>query len=95
MSQVLEVIPKSVFSILSQLIQLQTEKMQQLPVELELEKVPQFAQLQHRYVLAKSTHRISVFTEGVLAMEQTLLGVIEVDPRKVLSNGIRKASSTL
>ena len=87
---VLEVIPKNVFSILNQLIELQTKQMRQLPVMLELEHISKYTQLQQRYVLAKSTHKISVFTEGVLAMEQTLLGVIEVDPRKVLSNGIRK-----
>jgi hypothetical protein len=29
-------------------------------------------------VLRQATHRISVFTEGILAMETTLLGVIEV-----------------
>lgn len=88
--QVLEVIPKNVFAILNQLIDLQTKKMRQLPVQLELAQVANFAQMDQRYVLARSTHKISVFTEGVLAMEQTLLGVIEVDPRKVLSTGIRK-----
>ena len=36
------------------------------------------------------THRISIFTEGILAMEKTLLGVIQVDPRQILNDGIRK-----
>ena len=36
------------------------------------------------------THRISVFTEGILAMETTLLGVIEVNPRQILNDGVRK-----
>jgi WASH complex subunit strumpellin len=33
---------------------------------------------------------VSVFTEGVLAMEKTLMGIIEVDPKKLLQDGIRK-----
>lgn len=33
---------------------------------------------------------VSVFTEGVLAMEQTLLGVIRVEPRRILHDGLRK-----
>jgi hypothetical protein len=36
------------------------------------------------------THSVSVFTEGILAMETTLLGVIQVDPRQILNDGIRK-----
>ncbi len=34
--------------------------------------------------------QVSVFTEGVLAMEKTLMGIIEVDPKKLLQDGIRK-----
>jgi hereditary spastic paraplegia protein strumpellin len=30
------------------------------------------------YALARATHSVSVFTEGILAMETTLVGVIEV-----------------
>ena len=36
------------------------------------------------------TYSISVFTEGVLAMKSTLYGVIKVDPKKLLEDGIRK-----
>ena len=40
--------------------------------------------------MAKLTHSISVFTEGILAMKSTLYGVIKVDPKKLLEDGIRK-----
>ena len=36
------------------------------------------------------THRISVFTEGILAMDTTLVGVIQVEPRQLLEDGIRR-----
>lgn len=42
-----------------------------------------------RYELAASTHSISLFARGLLAMEKTLVGVIEVDARQLLEQGIR------
>lgn len=49
-----------------------------------------YAQLDLRYELAKLTHQVSVFTEGVLVMEKTLLGVIQVEPRQILEEGLRR-----
>ena len=43
-----------------------------------------------RFDLAKLTHEISRFTEGILEMEKTLLGVIRVDPRQILEEGLRR-----
>ena len=40
--------------------------------------------------VAKLTHQISTFTEGMLSMKSTLVGVIQVDPKKLLEDGIRK-----
>lgn len=31
-----------------------------------------------------------MFTDGILAMDRTLYGVIEVDPKQMLEDGIRK-----
>jgi WASH complex subunit strumpellin len=88
--RVLEVVPKKVFSTLRELIEMHATQMKPLPVRLELTRAGELAQMPQRYKLAKATHEISVFTEGILKMEQTLLGVIEVDPRRVLEDGIRK-----
>uniref|UniRef100_A0A673J3T9 WASH complex subunit 5 n=1 Tax=Sinocyclocheilus rhinocerous TaxID=307959 RepID=A0A673J3T9_9TELE len=40
--------------------------------------------------VAKLTHAISVFTEGILMMKTTLVGIIKVDPKQLLEDGIRK-----
>ena len=40
--------------------------------------------------MAKLTHAISVFTDGMLMMKSTLVGVIKIDPKKLLEDGIRK-----
>ena len=49
-----------------------------------------WAQLEPRHRLARATHRISVLTEGVLTMQTTLLGVVKVDPKELLTDGIRR-----
>ena len=38
--------------------------------------------------LAKSTHRISVFTEGILAMDATMLGIIQARPPQPTSSRV-------
>lgn len=88
--RVLEIVPISVFELLDQIIRLQTTEMRAVPVRMELIHLKGLAQTDARYTLAKLTHRISVFTEGILAMRKTLLGDIQVDPRRILEEGIRK-----
>eukprot|EP01103_Thecamoeba_quadrilineata_P007563 TRINITY_DN17421_c0_g1_i1.p1 TRINITY_DN17421_c0_g1~~TRINITY_DN17421_c0_g1_i1.p1 ORF type:complete len:1167 (+),score=245.82 TRINITY_DN17421_c0_g1_i1:17-3517(+) len=88
--RVLEVIPQTMFITLSEIIDIQTNRLHELPTKIEKERMKEVSQLEERYKLAKATHDISVFTEGILAMETTLVGIIEVDPKKVLEDGIRK-----
>ena len=49
-----------------------------MPARLDKDKMKEFAQLEDRYEVAKLTHSISVFTEGVLMMKTTLVGVVKV-----------------
>ena len=88
--RVLQTIPETMFGILDDIAALQSTRLQELPTKVEVDELKDYAQLEQRYELAKSTHRISVFTEGILAMDDTLIGVIEVKPRQLLEDGIRK-----
>jgi len=87
---VLEIIPKTVFNILKQVISLQTDRIPQLSAKVEKERIREFAQFDARFELAELTYQISVFTEGILAMETTLVGVDRVIPKQLLEDGIRK-----
>lgn len=87
---VLEVIPVSVFRVLSEIEQIQTHRMPPIPIRLEAKDLKDYAQLDLRFELSKLTHQVSVFTEGVLVMEKTLLGVIQVEPRQILQEGLRR-----
>ena len=35
------------------------------------------------------THKVSVFSKGLLNMKSTLVGIVRVDPRELLESGIR------
>ncbi len=87
---VLEVIPVSVFKILSEIEQIQTHKMTPIPTRFEAKDLKNYAQLDLRFELSRLTHQVSVFTEGVLVMQKTLLGVIQVEPRRILEEGLRR-----
>lgn len=88
--KVLQIIPESMFRLLDQIIRLQTDRIKEVPTRLDKDKLKDYAQLQERYEVARLTHAISVFTEGMLAMKSTLYGVIKVDPKQLLEDGIRK-----
>ena len=47
--QVLQIIPQTMFSLLSQIIQLQTHHIKEVPTRLEKEKLRDYAQLDQRY----------------------------------------------
>lgn len=87
---VLDIVPKSVFTVLDQIIKLKTHHLKALPTKMERKYLRDFAQFQSRHTLAKATHQVSVFTEGVLAMKATLVGIIRLDPNQLLEDGIRK-----
>ncbi|GBG30204.1 ABC transporter G family member 5 [Hondaea fermentalgiana] len=87
--RVLSVIPRTMFDMLMQVTDLLVERLPAVPTRLEASKLREFSQAETRFRVAELSHWVSVFTEGVLAMQTTLLGVVEVDPRQLLEDGIR------
>ncbi|KAL5456944.1 hypothetical protein EMCRGX_G034172 [Ephydatia muelleri] len=88
--KVMQIIPQSMFIVLHQIIDILTNRMQEVPTRLDKDKMKEAAQLDARYEVAKLTHDISVYTEGVLMMKTTLVGIIKIDPKQLLEDGIRK-----
>jgi len=92
---VLEVVPKSMFEILAKIINIQTKKLKEIPSKVDINKLrEEYAQLGDRQKLAQHTYAVSVFTRGILAMETTLVGVVQIDPKQLLEDGIRKVCLT-
>ncbi|KAF0972785.1 hypothetical protein FDP41_009034 [Naegleria fowleri] len=86
----LEIIPMSMFSILNKIIDVQTNRLEELPTKLPRSELKRFSQLDERYDLSRATYEVSKYTEGILAMERTLMGIVEIDPKQLLEDGIRK-----
>uniref|UniRef100_A0A182IM32 Strumpellin n=1 Tax=Anopheles atroparvus TaxID=41427 RepID=A0A182IM32_ANOAO len=88
--KVVQIIPETMFTILAQIVDLQTNVLRELPARLEKEKMKEYAQFEERFQVAKLTYTLSTFTEGILAMQTTLVGVVELDSKKLLEDGIRR-----
>lgn len=43
-----------------------------------------------RFELAKKTHEITLLTQGMLVLDKTMMGIIELDPKEILVDGLRK-----
>lgn len=63
--KVLQIIPETMFGTLAKIIHLQTDVIKELPTRLEKDKLKEFSQLEERFQVAKLTHSISVFSEGM------------------------------
>uniref|UniRef100_A0A8W7PH59 Strumpellin n=1 Tax=Anopheles coluzzii TaxID=1518534 RepID=A0A8W7PH59_ANOCL len=88
--KVVQIIPETMFALLAQIVDLQTNVLRELPARLEKERMKEYAQFEERFQIAKLTYTLSTFTEGILAMQTTLVGVVELDSRKLLEDGIRR-----
>jgi len=88
--EVLGIVPVSVFAILIQMSDLLERRLQCLPARVQADKLITYAQLGDRYKLNMMAHEISVFADGILQMEKTILGGIEVHPHKLVDEGLRK-----
>lgn len=86
---VMSVVPRAVFATLSGIIELLQARLPQLPAKLAAAALGQAAALEARQTLTTASHRIARFTDGVMSMGETLLGVVAVDPRDLLRDGVR------
>uniref|UniRef100_A0A2M4ABQ8 Strumpellin n=1 Tax=Anopheles triannulatus TaxID=58253 RepID=A0A2M4ABQ8_9DIPT len=88
--KVVQIIPETMFTLLAQIIELQTNVLRELPARLERERMKEYAQFEERFQIAELTHTLSTFTEGILAMQTTLVGVVQLDSKALLEGGIRR-----
>jgi len=87
---VLQIIPISIFDLLEDIIILLTKNLKTIPLKFNRTELRDYAQYEERQKMASTTYQISVFTESILVMETYLIGVVEVDPRTILEDGIRR-----
>jgi WASH complex subunit strumpellin len=88
--RVLHIIPISIFDVLKNIQRILVDHLTECPTKLPRRDLKGQSQLEIRQKLSSCTADISKFATGVLAMESTLVGVIQVDPHQLLEDGIRK-----
>lgn len=88
--KVLQIIPLSMFNLLARIIQIQTDKLKEVPTLLEKERLKEFSQLDLRYEIANYTYLISLYTQGILQLKSTEIGCITINSKQLLEDGIRR-----
>mmetsp|Transcript_27221 Transcript_27221/g.41709 ORF Transcript_27221/g.41709 Transcript_27221/m.41709 type:complete len:1354 (+) Transcript_27221:293-4354(+) len=86
--EILDVIPKSIFSSFGRIADKQNKSLMRLPSKIESEKLGDYALLDDRYNLAKLTYELSVLTKGIIEMEK--IDSLKMNPRRLLEEGLRK-----
>lgn len=86
----LSIIPKNIFEKLQDISVILTNSVKTMEPKMLKELLKDFACFDERFILAKRTHEISMLTEGMLILDKTLMGVVEIDPKEILEDGIRK-----
>ncbi|KAG5475401.1 hypothetical protein LSCM1_03514 [Leishmania martiniquensis] len=87
---VLQVIPTSIFEVLHKVMYLLTGTLRECPSKLQRDEWKQWSQLETREQLCAYTADIARYAAGLLAMEETTVGIMHVNPHQLLEDGIRK-----
>jgi WASH complex subunit strumpellin len=66
------------------------DKIKEFETKVNKDHLKDYANLDERFMLAKITHEVTIFTEGMLCLDQVLMGVITIEPKEILIYGIRK-----
>lgn len=85
----LSIIPTNIFEKLQEISAILTKNVKEMDPKMLKETLKDLACYDERFVLAKRTHEVSMLTEGMLVLDKTLMGVIEIDPKEILVDGIR------
>jgi WASH complex subunit strumpellin len=62
----------------------------ELEVRISKETLKENTHSEKRFLLAQKTHQITMFTEGMLVLDNVLMGVINIEPKEILVEGLRK-----
>ena len=85
-------VPETIFEELGNIAELLNNEMIALPTnnrKLSREEYVSLAQFETKTPLSPHIRRIALFSEGVLAMKQTLVGLVALDPNELLERGLR------
>jgi WASH complex subunit strumpellin len=87
---VLYVIPVNIFKELDLVSQIMSKDVKEFKVKINKDTLKEQTLFDQRFILAKKTHEITLLTQGMLVLDRTMMGIIELDPKEILVDGLRK-----
>eukprot|EP00850_Spirogloea_muscicola_P011249 SM000069S20686 [mRNA] locus=s69:228445:234772:+ [translate_table: standard] len=90
MQGVLEIVPDKLFRTVMDIAGSSFLPIVQLPMRVEKGQLAKVAQADNRYHLSRATHQVSLLTQGILEMEQRFMGVIKLDPKRLVEEGLQQ-----
>ena len=85
---IIQIIPSKVFTLLQKIASIHLS-LPEIEGKIERDRFKEIAQLAKRSALADYTYEISSLTQGIFALEDTLVGIIQINPQQLLEEGIR------
>ena len=67
-----------------------SQELKEFEVKINKEVLKEATKMDIRFTLAKKTHEITLLTEGMLKLDNVLMGVIEIEPKDILVDGLRR-----
>jgi WASH complex subunit strumpellin len=67
-----------------------SQHVKEFEVKLNKDVLKENTLTEQRFALAKKTHEITLLTQGMLVLDKTMMGIIELHPKEILVDGLRK-----
>lgn len=87
---VLYIVPVNIFKQLDGISNILSTHIQEFETRISKDLLSSQALPEMRFELAERTHKITMFTEGMLVLDKVLMGVTEIEPKEILIDGLRK-----
>lgn len=88
---VLHIVPATILELVSKIITLQTHSaLLDMPSEVALNDLKDYGLREQRSLMLELTYKISHYAEGMMQMQGTTVGLMRINSRKLLEDGIRR-----
>ena len=88
---VLHIIPATILELMSLIVSIQTEDaISNMPSKIQLDNLKDFALPDKRFKMLELTYKVSHYAESLLTMEDTTIGLIQINSRQLLEDGLRR-----
>lgn len=89
--QVLHIMPATILELVASIITLQTDNvLSEMPSKISLDQLKDYAMPEKRLQILEYTSKISHYAEAMVMMQNTCIGLIRINSKQLLEDGIRR-----